>query len=170
MNWLDLVLLLTLVWFAIAGATAGLLRELVTLIAALIGVVLAGLLYDELAADILVMMDNTRSARIAGFLAIFAAVLGAGQIAAVLLKGVAMTLALGPLDRIGGLLLGLLKGIVIVEAILFLFARYHVASMVAAMDGSLVTPFFLHGLPFVLTFLPGEFRAAVDRFPAALEG
>ena len=170
MNWLDLVLLLILVWFAVAGTTAGVLRESVTLLAALLAVLLAGLLHDELAADILVTVDNPRTARIAAFLIIFIAVLGAGQIAAVLLKGVAMALALGPLDRIGGLIAGVLKGIVIVEAVLFLFARYHVTSMVDAMDGSLVTPFFLRGLPFVLTFLPGEFRAAVERFPAALDG
>ena len=43
MNWLDLVILLVLAWFVIAGATAGLVRESVTLIAVLLGVVLAGL-------------------------------------------------------------------------------------------------------------------------------
>ena len=170
MNWLDLVILLVLAWFVIAGATAGLVRESVTLIAVLLGVVLAGLFYDDLAADIRVMVENEWTARILGFAAIFLAVLGAGQIVSVLLKGPAMALALGGLDHTGGLVIGLCKGLVIVEATLFLFARYHLDTMVAAMDGSFLTPFFLRGIPVVLALLPGDFRSAVESFPAPLPG
>jgi hypothetical protein len=36
------------------------------------------------------------------------------------------------------------------------------------MDGSLLTPFFLHGFPFLLNLLPADFRAAVERFPEPL--
>ena len=168
MNWLDLVILLVIAWFTIAGATAGLLRELVTLIALLAGTVLAGAFYDNLAADILVMVDNERTARVASFFAIFLAVFGAGQIAAVLLREVALTLALGPLNHAGGLIIGLLKGVIIIEAALFVFARYQYPTMTDAMDGSFLTPFFLNGFPFLLTLLPSDFRAAVEVFPAPL--
>ena len=166
MNWLDLVILLTLVWFTIAGATAGLPREAVTLIAILLGVVLAGVLHDRLAAELLVMVENERTARVIGFSAIFFAVFGAGQIASVQLKAFAQTLALGPLNHSGGLFIGLLKGVILVEAALFLFARYHFRGMVEAIDGSLLTPFFMDGFPFLLAIMPGDFRTAVDRFPA----
>ena len=169
MNWLDLVLLLVIAWFAIAGASAGLLRELVTLLAMVAGVVLAGLFHDELAEDILVMVESARVARIGAFAAIFFAMLAAGQIAANLLKDVALALALGPLDRSGGLVVGLAKAAIIVEAGLFLFARYHLDMMVDAMDGSLLTPFFLRGAPFLLALLPGDFRSAVELFPAELQ-
>lgn len=167
MNWLDLVLLLTIAWFTIAGATAGLVRESLTLVAMLLGVVLAGVFYNELAMDIEVLVSNERTANIAAFAAIFFAVFGAGQILAVMLKGPALGLTLGPLDHPGGLVAGLLKALIIIEAGLFLFARYHVTTMVDAMDASLLTPFFLDGFPFLLTVLPGDFRAAVERFPAA---
>lgn len=168
MNWLDLVLLLTLAWFTIAGTTAGLFRESVTLVALVLAVVLAGLFYRDLADNIRVMASSERLARVLAFLAIFLAVTGAGQIVSVLLKTAAQTLALGPLDRAGGLAIGLLKGVIVIETMLFLFARYHYPTMVDAMDGSLLTPIFLRGLPFLLALLPGEFREAVDRFPAEL--
>lgn len=168
MNWLDLAILLTLVWFTLAGATAGLPREALTLAAMLLGVVLAGLFHDRLAVDFEAVLSNQRAAQAASFAAIFFAVYGAGQIGAVLLKSAALTLTFGPLDHTGGFVLGLLKGVVIIEAALFLFARYHFATMVGAMDGSLLTPFFLHGIPFVLIFLTDEFRRAVDAFPAAI--
>lgn len=170
MNWLDLAILLTIVWFTIAGATAGLARELITLVAMLAGVLLAGAFYEDLAADILVMVENERTARTIAFTAIFLAVLGAGQIVAILLRDAAMALALGPLNHTGGLLVGLIKGVIVVEAALFLFARYQYPTMVDAMEGSLLTPFFLDGLPFLLALLPGDFRVAVENFPTPVEG
>lgn len=165
MNWLDLIILLTLGWFTIAGATAGLPREIVTFLAMLLGVVLAGLFHERLADDLLVIVDSLRTARVIGFAAIFFAVFGAGQITMVLFRNAALSLTFGPLDHSGGLIVGLLKGIVIVEAALFLFARYQFETMAGAMEGSLLTPFFLDGFPFVLILLPGEFRTAVNAFP-----
>lgn len=170
MNWLDLVIILTIAWFVIAGATAGLVRETVGLIAVVAGVLIAGVVYKQLAADIDVMVTSQRAARVVAFAAVFGAVLLAGQIVSVLLRGIVMTLALGPLDSAGGLVIGALKGVMIVEAALFLFARYQLPTMRDAMDASLLTPIFLDGIPFVLSLLPSEFRAAVERFPAALDG
>lgn len=168
MNWLDLVILLTLVWFTLAGATAGLPREALTLASMLLGVVLAGQLHAGLADDFEVVFSNPRAAQAASFAAVFFAVYGAGQIAAVLLKNAALTLTFGPLHHTGGFVLGLIKGIVIIEAALFVFARYHLETVVGAMDGSLLTPFFLNGVPFVLILLPEEFRRSVDAFPAPI--
>ncbi len=165
MNWLDIVIIATLAWFALAGLSAGILRESVTLAGALAGVVLAGALYRRLADDLTIFTSNQRTAHIAAFIAIFAAVFFAGQIAAILLKRTASLLMLGPLDHAAGLVFGILKGFVVVEALLFLFARYHVEGITRAMDGSLLTPFFLDGLPILLRLLPGEFRSAVERFP-----
>jgi membrane protein required for colicin V production len=169
MNWLDLVILLALAWFVIAGATAGLPRELLTLVAMLLGVVLAGLFHDRLGMDFDLFTENENLARVLAFLAIFGAVYGAGQIAAVMLKGFALTLTFGPLDHTGGLVLGLVKGIVLIETLLFLFVRYHFEPLVAAIDGSFLAPFFLRGIGFlVLPLLPGDFREAVDAFPAPI--
>jgi membrane protein required for colicin V production len=164
MNWLDLVILLTLAWFTIAGATAGVAREAITLVAMLLGVVLAGLFCDALATDIHLMSTSDRVAHVIAFGAIFFAVYGAGQIAVVLLKEPLAALAL-PLEHAGGLLLGLAKGIVLLEAGLFLFARYQFEPIVIAMDGSLLTPFFLRGIPFLLPLLPSGFGQAVHAFP-----
>jgi len=165
MNWLDLAILLTLAWFTIAGATAGLPRELVTLVAMLVGTVVAGVFSDRLGDEFAVLLDDQALGGVIGFFAIFFALFGAGQIVAVLFKNVAQTLTFGALDHSGGLLVGLLKGVTLVEVVLIVFARYHIETMVAAIDGSLLAPFFLDGFPFVLRLLPGEFRRAVDVFP-----
>ena len=46
-NWLDAAILLTFFWFGFTGLAAGLLRSGVTLIAFIIGLVLAGLFYQR---------------------------------------------------------------------------------------------------------------------------
>ena len=166
MSWLDFVIVAVIAWFALAGLTAGILRESVTLIAAILGVVLAGLLYKQLADDLTIFTDSERVANLAAFIAIFAAVFLAGQIVATLLKGAAALLMLGPIDSIAGLVFGLLKGLIVVEAALILFAGYPVEFIKDAMDASLLTPFFFDGLPLLLTVLPSEFRNAVETFPS----
>ncbi len=165
MNWLDLVIVAILVWFAFAGLSSGILRESVTLLGAVVGVILAGQLYKQLADDLTVFTDSDRVANISAFIAIFAAVFLGGQILATLLKRTASLLMLGSLDHFAGLVFGFLKGFIVVEAALILFAGYRVATLTSAMDGSLLTPFFLDGLPFLLNVLPSEFRTAVERFP-----
>lgn len=165
MNWLDIVIIATLAWFAFAGLSAGILRESVTLLGTVAGVILAGQLYKRLADDLTIFTSSTRAANIAAFIAIFAAVFLAGQIAALLLKRTASLLMLGPLDHLAGLAFGLVKGFVVIEGALILFAGYRIDIITRGMDGSLLTPFFLDGLPLLLNVLPGEFRAAVERFP-----
>lgn len=168
MNWLDLAILLTVAWFTIAGATAGLAREVVTLLALLLGLVVAGLFAGNLADDVGIVVENRAWAEIVAFALIALAVFGAGQIAAILLKGPSQTLALGRLNHGGGLVLGFLKGALLVQAALILFARYHIPALVDALDGSFLTPFFLDGAPVLLTLLPAEFRRAVEQFPRPL--
>jgi membrane protein required for colicin V production len=169
MNWLDLVILLVLAWFTIAGATAGLPREVVTFLAMLAGVVLAGLFHERLANDLSVFTDDQPLARVIGFLAIFLATWGAGQIAVVVFKTQALTVTFGPLDRPGGGVLGFIKGAVLVETVLVLFARYQFRTMTNAIDGSFLAPFFLDAFPFILVLLPGAFRDAVEAFPGVPE-
>jgi len=166
MNWLDLAILLTLAWFTIAGATAGLPRELVTLAAMLLGVVMAGLLFGRLGEEFAVLTGSDRVGGVLGFLSIFLAVYGAGQIAAVVLREAALSITFGPLHHTGGFVVGLVKGVILVEVALIIFSRWHFGTMVGAIDGSFLAPFFLEGFPFVLRLLPGEFRRAVDAFPA----
>lgn len=166
MNWLDFLIIGLIGWFAFSGLSAGILRESVTLIASVAGVVLAGLLYRQLADDLTIIIDGHRTRSIVAFAAIFFAVFLAGQIGAALLKQTANVLMLGPLDHSAGLVFGILKGVIVIEAALILFAQYRVERITAAMDGSLLTPFFLDGIPIVLRLLPGEFRQAVERFPS----
>lgn len=164
MNWLDIVIVVVILGFAYSALSAGLIREVVTLLAVLIGIVVAGQLYRNLATDILVFIDNEEAALAASFLALFGAAFLLGQIAAYVLKRTASLLMLGWADHLGGALFGLLKGLLVVQILLIVFAAYPQLGLGDVIDGSALGSIFLDDADFVLRVLPGEFGDRIDRF------
>jgi len=165
MNWLDIVIVLVVAFFAATAFSAGLIRELVILVSAVVGVVVAGLFYDDLARDVLVFIDNKDTANIVAFLVLLGAIYLAGQLIAIMLKQVAAVLLLGWADRLGGALFGLLKGLVVVEVLLIAFVTFDVGLDDAIEDSGLASV-FLDVASVLLIILPDDFERAVDAFPA----
>ncbi len=130
MNWLDIVIIIVVLGFAVSAYSAGLIREVVTLVAIFLGIVIAGLLYDDLAMDVLVFIDSKEAALAISFLILFGAVYLLGQLSAYILKRVASLLMLGWADHLGGALFGLIKGLIVVEVLLILFAAWTMPSMI----------------------------------------
>jgi membrane protein required for colicin V production len=164
MNWLDIVIVVVILGFAYSALSAGLIREVVTLLAVVIGIVVAGQLYRNLANDILVFIDNEDAALAASFLALFGAVFLLGQIAAYAMKRMASLLMLGWADHMGGSLFGLVKGLLVVQILLIVFAAYPQLGLDDAIDGSALGSIFLDDVDFMLRVLPGEFEDRIDRF------
>jgi membrane protein required for colicin V production len=164
MNWLDIVILILLVGFTLAAFSAGLIRELVTLVSVLLGIVIAGALYDNLAKDILVFVDDEDASEAIAFLALFGSVYLLGQIGASLLKTGASLLMLGALDRIGGAVIGFLKGIIVVQVLLLTFAAYPSLGMDETVDNSTLAAWIVDDFSFLLNFLPAEFDDRIDQF------
>jgi membrane protein required for colicin V production len=165
MNWLDIAIVLIVAFFVTTAFSAGLIRELVTLVSVVVGVVVAGLFYNDLARDVLVFIDNKDTADIVAFLVLLGAIYLAGQLIAIMLKQVAAVLLLGWADRIGGAVFGLLKGLVVVEALLIAFVTFNVG-LNNTIENSVLASAFLDAAPVLLTILPDNFERAVDAFPA----
>jgi membrane protein required for colicin V production len=166
MNWLDFAIILVIIGFVIAAYLAGLIREAVTLVAAILGIVIAGYLYDDLAADVLVFMDDEDAAQAISFLILVGAVYLFGQIVALLLSRTASLLMLGWVDHIGGAFFGFLKGLIIVQVLLIIFAAYPTLGLDGAVAGSALAPYFIDDVDFLLRLLPDNFDSRIDRFIA----
>ncbi|GBD14827.1 Colicin V production protein [bacterium HR25] len=164
MNWLDAVIILILAWFTINAFRAGLVREVVTLAGIVLALGIAGFYYDNLAQDVLLFINNDISARVVAFLLLFASVFLISQLVAFLLRGLVAILMLGWADHLAGTVLGFLKGLIIVEALLILFVTYPRLGLEDAIRGSALAPIFLDFAPVLLRLLPGEFRDAVNAF------
>jgi membrane protein required for colicin V production len=164
MNWLDLVVILLLIGFTVAAFRAGLIRELVTLAAVMLGIVVAGALYEDLGKDVFVFVDNQSAAEAISFLALFGSVYLLGQIGAYILKTGAALLMLGPLDHIGGAGVGIVKGLIVVQVLLLTLAAYPSLGLDDAVDNSVVARVIVDDFSFLLNILPAEFDRRIDLF------
>jgi membrane protein required for colicin V production len=163
LNWLDLIFVGIIVWFTATATYSGLIREVVTIGAAILGVVVAGMRYDEF-ADTLTFIDNSRLAHIVAFGIIFGAIMLAGQTVAFFLRRIAGLLMLGWLDRAGGAAVGFLKGSIIVEIFLIVVTTYPYFGLEDVIRDSPVASFYLEFIPVLVRLLPQEFHDAVEHF------
>ena len=166
MNWLDIAIILIVAGFVAAAYSSGLIREVITLLSVIIGIIVAGQLYDNLTADVLVFMDDSDAADAISFLVLFGAVYLFGQILAYTLKAGASLLMLGWANHIGGAVFGLLKGLIVVELLLIIFAAYPELGLDGSVGGSELAPYFVEDVDWVQWILPGNFDARVDAFLA----
>jgi len=171
-DWLDAVILLTFFWFGFTGFASGLLRSGVTLVAFVLGAFLAILLYPRLAYDLRIMIPDDTVARILAVIAIFAATGLAGQIVAVLLKPLVAVFFFGPLDGLGGLVMGLFKALILVEFALVVLVQFQSRSSVLAglLNHSLLSSYILKDMPLLGSIIPPAFRQAVNQFISGVGG
>jgi membrane protein required for colicin V production len=164
LNWIDIAILATIMWFTFAAFHAGLIREVVTIIGAIFAVALAGLFYERLADDVQLAIDNEQTARVVAFAIIFGATVLASQLVALFLKQAASLLMLGLFDSMGGAIIGLVKGFIFVQIGLFVAVTFPDLGLQETVDNSAFAPFFLNALPLLKYILPAEFETAVDSF------
>ena len=162
MNWLDIIVVATIAWFIFSAFWAGVIREIVAIVGVALGIVLAGLFYQDLADDVKLVIDVDNAPPIIAFLLIFGACALAGQLAAMVLKQTAALLMLGTFDHLLGAVFGLAKGIVVVEILMIVFVTFPALGLTETIDESMFGPIFLNGIPFLLKVLPSEFDSAVE--------
>ena len=161
MNWRDVVIVATIVAFTVTAYSAGLIREVATLAGMIAGIIIAGLLYDKLASE---FSEGDDVALAVSFFILFGSVYLIAQICAYVIKKAASLVMLGWLNHIGGAFFGFLKGILVVEVVLLVFAAYPGLGMDGAVDGSALAPLFVEDVDFVLILLPSDFDDRVAEF------
>jgi membrane protein required for colicin V production len=164
MNWLDVVVILLVAGFTIAAYSAGLIRETITLVAVIAGIIIAGLLYQRLASDVLVFIDDEDAAEAVSFLALFGGVYLMGQIGAYVLKTGASLLMLGPIDHLGGAVFGFIKGILVVEMLLIILAAYPSLDLDSAVDDSTIARHLVDDFDFLKHILPSDIDHRIENF------
>jgi membrane protein required for colicin V production len=169
MHWIDLIILGVLAWTTFMAFRAGLVREIIPLVAVILGAVLASRFYDNLAADIDFLVDHEPTRKFIAFVAIFVGIVVVGQIASMVLRTTATLLMLGPLDHLGGAIVGFLKGLLFVEILIFAATSFPVADGVTtAMNDSAFAPFFIEKLPLTKSLMPNEVKLALDAFESGV--
>jgi membrane protein required for colicin V production len=161
MTWLDAAIIIVFLYFIVTAFSAGFIRETVAMASAVLAVVLAGLLYDNVANTVLGSIDNETTARVAGFLIVFVGVTLAGQAVAMLMKPAVTVLQLGMADQMLGAGFGAVKAFVIVAILLILFVTYPRMGLEKRIDSSTFAGIILDISSPMLAILPSEFDTKV---------
>ena len=160
MNGIDIIILVGLVVPAFMGLKRGLIKSALSLAGLIIGVVLAGRLYEPL-AKILTFISNEDIAHIVAFILILVVVMAIATVLARLLKFAATIVMLGWIDHIGGVVFGFLMGAILWGALLATWVKFFGSGLVTE---SLLASVLLDKFPLVLGLLPSEFDAIRDFF------
>jgi membrane protein required for colicin V production len=121
-NYLDLVIALPMVLFAILGFRKGLIKELASLAALILGIYLAIMFADYVAGWLIKYIDiSHRYIFIIAFILTFVGVVLLVVLLGRLLDKVASLALLGIINRFLGLLFGVLKGAFIMSVFILLF-------------------------------------------------
>jgi len=164
MNWIDAAIVLIFLFFIVTAFQAGFIREVIGIASVVVGVVAAGMFYDEVADSFLQPIDNQTTAAVIGFLIIFIGIGVAGQLLAMLIHPAVVLMQLGIADQLLGAAFGAAKAFVIVEALLILFVTYPRYDIDKRIDDSEFANVMLDAGRPVLRILPDEFTTNLDRF------
>ena len=157
MNWLDLIFVIILLWAVRSGWDVGLIREVFTLAGLAIGLVMAGQLFRPF-ADLLSGPEPSNLEYALSFLVVVVVIWFCISFLGRLVRETVHWVKLGWLDRIAGLLFGFLKGVIVIEIFIIVFARFPILNVEALIQGSLVATWISRYAPAVMALLPPDFQ------------
>jgi membrane protein required for colicin V production len=156
MNWLDIVLAVTLLVFVILGLVQGFIRRLLGLVSVVAGLVLAALYYRGPGEVLGKLIRNPLLANFLGFLVLFVAVLVAGGLLGHLLSK-AMKGPLAFVNHVLGGIFGLLEGVLIGGVLVFALLVFDLAP--GALRTSRAAPLAFAATRSVVNLIPQDLRA-----------
>jgi membrane protein required for colicin V production len=154
-NWLDLLLAGVAVVAVIVGLTKGFFRETIGLASVVLGLILAGQYYENLAAVLQSIITHRELNYFVSFLIVFLAVVVAGGVIAVLLTRVAKG-SIKFLNHLLGGLFGFLKG-VLVGGVLVLALLVFSVDRTAVVE-SWLAPYALYVTNGIVQLVPRELK------------
>ncbi|MCH7624887.1 MAG: CvpA family protein [Chloroflexi bacterium] len=201
MNWLDILLLAILVVGAILGMRLGLLGAAINAMALLIGWLVAGRLSDEVGGIFASSLSSDTIVTVLAYIVIMALSLVLARIVWKVVRPIVNLATLGVVgvaDRVGGIVVGAILGIMIASAIIIVLARFtynfelpdtgitggiavqvpKVKDTKEAVEGALTdsatVPAFINftnALPGnALGFIPSDFKISLEILENAIEG
>ena len=154
MSWLDIVIIVLLVIPTLIGLKIGIIKSVLSLAGAIVGIILAGRNYIAFAEQ-LTFIPQDNLARIAAFVIILVGVMLIAGIIASVLKWLASAVMLGWVNRLGGAIFGFVLGAIFCSALLAIWTKFLGAA--GPVTESILATLLLDRFPMVLALLPEEF-------------
>jgi len=162
MNWLDYVLIAILAFSAIQSFRRGFSREIISLGAAIAGLVLGMWFYGTAGLLVSQWITSERVAHWVGFLLVFLAVVLVGAIIGAIVRKFLSAVGLSFFDRLLGAAFGLLRGAVIAIALLTAWIAFgprgDSKSAPGAMVHSQIAPYLMKASDLFVSLAPAELK------------
>lgn len=155
MNWLDVILIAILAVTTILGIVKGLVKQVIGLLAVIVGLILALGFYSQISWIYRQLVKNEVLSHFLGFITIFLIVLCLGWLSSNTLS----KLIKGPLKLLDNLLgggLGLLKGILICSVVVFALLVFPISKN--ALKESQISPVCLGITRAIIGLIPQELK------------
>jgi len=160
LNVLDIVFLIIIVLSVIFGIIKGFVRELFSLAFFILALVLSFLYYSEIGEWYGENLSRN-IANFAGFITIFVVILVIGSLVTYLVKKLFILGPLKSIDRIFGGVFGMVRGILLVCIIVFVFIAFQVNDKL--IKESRLSPYVLETIQSVIKLAPDKFKEKKDQ-------
>lgn len=165
-NWVDWLLAVIVVASIILAVKKGFVRELISLAAVMVGLVVAAVEYHRAAVWFGDLVKSNEVALACGFLAVFIAVLIAGAVISALARFLIKTAGVEWFDRLMGAVFGLIRGVIVDSVLLMVLLAFSIKPV--AVGRSRLAPYVSAGARAIAFVMPkslkDDFYAGFEKF------
>jgi membrane protein required for colicin V production len=161
MSWLDIVILVLIVFPTLIGLKVGIIKAVLSLVGMIVGVILAGRYYVAFAQH-LTFISQPNLAEIAAFAIILIGVMIIAAVLASLVKWAVSAVMLGWVNRLGGAIFGFVLGAIFCGALVTIWVKF--IGISEPVQESALANLLLDNFPMVLALLPAEFDSVRSFF------
>ncbi|MDI6703873.1 MAG: CvpA family protein [bacterium] len=157
MNLFDAIFLIILGLSIVLSLFRGIIREVFPVLSIIVGIVIASRNYVVIGIVLQRFVSNSNLAKIIGFSIVFLVVYVIISLIGLLTGRLIRSLSLGWVDRVGGLIFGMIKGFLIIGVIVMVISAFPVGGTKKLLDDSFFVPYTFHFIKLLLKILPQEF-------------
>lgn len=161
MHWVDIFIILAIVGAIFFGMARGLLMLVATTLGAVLGLFIAKLNYPSATDFLATFYTRTPLLATIAYVLVFVLVWLLVVLIAATIRGGLRFTPFGPVDKVGGAVLGAVLGVLLVEALLVVATRANDPSLHASVRSSQLAPAFNHVLPGLKQLIPDRFLPSV---------
>jgi membrane protein required for colicin V production len=163
LNWFDILMLAVLFGSVVSGLKAGFARVSIGLISAVVGFLFAFWFYKIPAAAIRPYLSNETLANVAGFLIVFGVIAAVGGLAAMILASIFKWIGLSWMDHLLGGAVGLLRGALVVAALVTAVVAFAPSPTPAFLNESRMLPYAESVASVIADMAPKDLKDAFDQ-------
>ena len=171
MDWISILILVILIFYAASGLRQGLIRQVIHIFGIVLALLLAFRYFDDVGSIVAQYVPISAGiSGVVGFAVIILAVLVIASLIGHLWSRLARMTPLSMLDAVGGAAFGLLKGLILVCITLVLISALPFSGIRSAIDGSAIASGILSYAPTLYSRIERSLPADAPRLMITPEG